>query len=81
MGMATLETYLEEAGLTLDDFGRRIGVSAVTIHRWAKGKSRPSWTNVSLIEQATDGVVTAQDFVPAKRAATGPGDVQPEEAA
>lgn len=62
--MTSLGTYLDETGLTLDQFGQLVRVSGVTVHRWVTGKARPSWDNVAAIEAATGGKVTAGDFVP-----------------
>lgn len=64
--MTSLETYLRNTSQTLDQFGRSIGVSGVTIHRWVTGKARPSWDNVAAIQVATGGEVTANDFVPTR---------------
>lgn len=36
-----LNSLLEEAGLSLSDYARLLGVSRVTIHSWSKGKANP----------------------------------------
>lgn len=59
-----LGTYLSERRLTLDAFGRSVGYSAVSVHRWVTRKSRPGWPAVAVIERETGGAVTAADFVP-----------------
>ena len=64
-----LKTYLDDAKLTLDEFGKRVGVSGVTVHRWATGKNRPAWEVLPKIAQATSGAVTAADFLPSENPA------------
>lgn len=64
--MASLESYLQQSGLTQEAFGKTVGVSGVTVHRWVAGKSRPSWSMFAKIEAVTGGAVTVHDFLPAK---------------
>lgn len=59
-----LAAYILANGLTQEQFGSRLGVSGATVHRWMKGKVRPSWNNVREIQRVTDGAICAADFVP-----------------
>lgn len=59
-----LGAYLTLHRLTLEGFGRRVGVSGVSVHRWVTLKSRPGWKALGAIERVTEGAVTALDFVP-----------------
>lgn len=58
----TLADYLTEQNLTLDAFGRRVGRSAATISRIARGLHRPDWETMDLIQRETDGRVTPNDY-------------------
>lgn len=58
----TLLEYLEAEGLTLDDFGARIGRSGATVSRIARGVVQPSWDTMRKIEAATKGKVQPNDF-------------------
>lgn len=49
--------------ITLDDMGRALGVTGVTVHRWETGKARPTLDAVEAIQRATGGAVTAADFM------------------
>lgn len=69
MAMHPLEAFMKENGLTNDSFGAKVGVSGVTVWRWANGKARPSWENVAAIEAATGGAVTFKAFVPSPQEA------------
>ena len=59
-----LAKYLETEGLTLAEFGKRIGlgVEGSTVARWRDGALFPSPRNMELIKAATDGQVTYRDF-------------------
>jgi DNA-binding transcriptional regulator YdaS (Cro superfamily) len=62
-----LAEYKLKHGLTLTALAAEIGVSVPTCHGWLKGKTLPSWASILLIEAATKGAVTADDFVPTLR--------------
>lgn len=72
-----LSAYLEAERLTLQVFGRRVGVAHSTVHKWATGKLLPVWDKVVAIEAATDGAVTAENFAEIARGA----DTVPDKAA
>jgi len=65
-----LQKYLEENSLSSYAFarimtektGRHFDQSVVW--RWAAEQQRPDWTSIPYITFATDGNVTAMDFVP-----------------
>jgi DNA-binding transcriptional regulator YdaS (Cro superfamily) len=61
----TLSDYLDEAGRgAMTRLAKDVGVSVVTVLRWRRGAAAPSWDRIPAIERATNGAVTAQDFVP-----------------
>jgi len=60
----TLSDYLNLNRITRAQFGKLIGAHPITVHRWCGGIMRPSWSRLSAIEAATNGAVTAADFVP-----------------
>ena len=69
--MNKLAEYLEREKLTLDEFGKRIGRSAATVSRLARGVNKPDWGTAAMITQATEGEITIGDFCDAVEAATG----------
>jgi transcriptional regulator with XRE-family HTH domain len=62
-----LLTFRLGSGESREQFGARVGVSAVTVWRWEKGVDRPSWPKMDAITAATDGKVTAADFARLKK--------------
>lgn len=58
-----LLTYRQESGESREQFGQRVGVSAVTVWRWERRVDRPSWPKMDAITKVTGGKVTAADFV------------------
>jgi transcriptional regulator with XRE-family HTH domain len=58
-----LSDYLTEKNLTLEAFGKLIGRDASTVSRIARGVVHPEPATVRAIMTATDGAVTANDFV------------------
>lgn len=60
----TLSEYLSERKITDEAFAAEVGISQSQISRLRRGISRPSWESVALIERATEGQVTASDFMP-----------------
>lgn len=64
-----LDTYLNENDLTETDFGRRIGLSQSQVNRIRNDKSWPSKGIMERIASATNGAVTANDFVDATETA------------
>lgn len=63
-GVRRLADYIKREELTLEGFGELVGVSDVTVHRWVKGKARPSYEKACEIARATDGSVGVDAFYP-----------------
>jgi DNA-binding transcriptional regulator YdaS (Cro superfamily) len=59
-----LRDYLSEKNLTYAQFGSLIGAGKSQVCRWAVGSRVPSLQMSIAIESATNGLVTARDFVP-----------------
>jgi len=68
-----LADYLRQAGITLEQFGRKVGVSHSTVQRWAVGKASPrDRSTMEAVVHASGGAVTAMDFFPtSQRLAAG----------
>jgi DNA-binding transcriptional regulator YdaS (Cro superfamily) len=66
-----LAEYKLLKGLSLTALAAEIGVSVPAVHDWINGKKRPSWASMLLIEAATGGSVTANDFMPARATIQG----------
>ena len=64
----TLASYLSTHRMSYREFGRRIGVDAAQVHRWASGKRTPSLAQALRIRAETGGTVGVEDFVPAEAA-------------
>ncbi|HEY5306621.1 MAG TPA: helix-turn-helix transcriptional regulator [Pseudolabrys sp.] len=63
-GVQLLAALIEAEELTLEAFGAKVGVSDVTVHRWVKGKARPSYEKACEIARATGGKVSVAAFYP-----------------
>jgi len=61
----TLREYLDTNKLTLAAFALKVGAHPITVHDWAAGKAIPRRDRMTVIERATDGMVTAASFYPA----------------
>ena len=61
--MSKLAHYLKSERISQREFGRRVGVSGVTINHYIKGHTRPKWRTMSRIEAETEGFVTYRDFM------------------
>lgn len=59
----TLSQYLEDKGLSHAEFAKSIGVSQVTVTRWANGQRFPGRREIERIQKATKGAVTANDLL------------------
>lgn len=59
-----LTAYLQENKISDAEFARRVGVSHSLVHRWKSGEKRPSMETAARIRDATDGAVSADDFMP-----------------
>jgi DNA-binding XRE family transcriptional regulator len=55
---------MEGRGLTDEEFARVVGVDRTAISRIRRGVNRPSWELAAKIKAVTDGVVTADSFLP-----------------
>ena len=58
-----LAEYLAASNLSDAEFADRVGVHKSTVGRWVAGAVRPAWDQLPKITAATDGQVTANDFV------------------
>lgn len=57
-----LADYLQTKRLTYAEFAEIATLSVPTIWKLANGKVKPSLDTMLIIERASDGAVTAQDF-------------------
>lgn len=57
-----LKEWREANKLSRDDAAELIGVSRVTLWRWESGRSMPVEREMRAVLNATDGVVTPNDF-------------------
>jgi hypothetical protein len=64
-----LETYLRTKKLTDEAFGALVGLSQSQVSRIKRGKSVPSWSTITAIEEATRGKVTIRDLRPEQQEA------------
>jgi transcriptional regulator with XRE-family HTH domain len=58
-----LASYLTISGMSDAAFARRIGVNRQTIGRYKYGDRTPKPSLLALIHHATDGAVSANDFM------------------
>ena len=58
-----LAEFIEAEGLTLAEFGSKIGRSAATVSRIARGIHKPDWATIAAINDATSGQVSPNDFL------------------
>jgi len=59
-----LSEWMQTHGHDDDAFGAAVGVDRATISRIRRGLNRPSWELAGRIKLATEGAVTADDFLP-----------------
>ena len=59
-----LPEYLVSKAITASDFAREINRSVSTVTRIVNGESKPDWSTMARIEDATDGAVRPNDFLP-----------------
>jgi transcriptional regulator with XRE-family HTH domain len=59
-----LAEYLENSKISPAEFSRLIGVSQASVSRYAAGLRFPEPDILVRIKSATDGAVTADDFLP-----------------
>jgi len=60
-----IERYMSIHKLTDTALAARVGVFPTTVMRWRKNETRPEWDIIPAIIAATEGIVTANDFIPA----------------
>ena len=59
-----LSDWMLAEGVDDEEMGRRVEADRVTISRIRRRLNRPSWMLAAKIKEATDGKVTADDFLP-----------------
>lgn len=64
-----LAEYLKAKNVHVKDFAETIGVKQPTVTRYALGHRTPRPKHMVKIIEATDGKVTANDFVPTRESA------------
>lgn len=57
-----LRKWLKDNGVTMAEFGRRIGRTEATVSRIARGKHVPTFDVIERIETETGCAVTRADF-------------------
>ena len=73
-----LSEYLDESGETISQFADRLGISHEAVRRYLKGDRRPEWPILAKIAEATEGGVTADDFVETTNGGPAPEGQTPE---
>lgn len=64
-----LADWMRAKALTDAAFAEMVGRDRTTVSRWRTEKTRPDWPALAAIERATNGAVTARDFLQPLRAA------------
>lgn len=64
-----LTQYRERAGLSQGQVAKQVGVTKWTITSIETGRRTPSFALVSKLVKASNGMLKADDFLPADRAA------------
>jgi transcriptional regulator with XRE-family HTH domain len=59
----TLEEYLTKNKLSLNAFGKAIGVTGVAVGNYVNNRRTPKKSILNKIKEATAGKVTADDFI------------------
>lgn len=77
-GVRLLSDYIKAQSLTREGFAASVGVSDVTVHRWVKGKARPSYDKACEIERATGGEIGVAAFYPPADSPTKPEPARAE---
>ena len=67
-----LSEYIASKAITASEFAREINRSVSTVTRIVNSESKPDWSTMARIEDATDGAVKPNDFLPAA-GETAPG--------
>lgn len=63
-----LRAYRKTAGKSLEDVARAVGTARSTISRIETGDIMPSLGLIARLKQATNGALTAEDFMPMEAA-------------
>lgn len=58
-----LTDYLSQHGVSDGEFAASIGVDRSSVSRMRRGITRPDWPTIERIIEATNGSVTANDFI------------------
>lgn len=58
-----LADYMKEANLTDAALAERVGRDRTNVARWRTKRTRPDFDALVMIEEMSDGRVTARDFV------------------
>lgn len=77
--MRLSDYFSREDNLTDAAFAGRVGMSQSQINRLRRGESSPDWATIEKIKNATDGLVTADDWAAQaveRAAATQPSDMR-----
>lgn len=61
--MVTLSAYLEQNNVSYEAFAATLGVSAMSVSRWARGQNFPRRETLQRIKQVTGGQVTPDSFL------------------
>lgn len=57
-----LQSYLDENGISDEEFGALVGVTATSIYRYRKGLRKPDDEKMRMIFNVTGGLVDANGF-------------------
>lgn len=68
-----LAAYLKHTDQTYRQFAAKLGCDAGQVNRWANGRRSPTLEMCARIRAATDGLVSADDFLPDEAAPSVPG--------
>ena len=67
-----LKTYrVATAKLSREKAGKELGVDGITLWRWENGRSIPEADNLRKIMEWSNGQVTPNDFIKAKKGPSG----------
>ena len=59
-----ISTYLDKAGLTQEEFARRLRVSPGLVWQWIDGRTRVTPERAKQIERKTEGAIKRHDLRP-----------------
>ena len=59
-----LRKYLKEHSISAADFARAVGVAREHVYQWTRGDKLPQPERMTRIYEATNGLVTPNDFYP-----------------